>query len=216
MKRSKFTEEQITYALCQVESGTPVPDVCRQLGVSEATFYVWKKKYAHLGASELRRIRQLAEENPRLKHVVADLTLDNGRAYARRSRPSERRWPTRRRRHAAPTSPDARRPRRSFGWCRTICTACRRSTTTASRASTARGVPSLRRSPTSSSRAESSTTASRASALDACAHEYLLAFSCKCRYFCPSCHAKRLAIWAHPEMNPGSESPFVVELLCDS
>ena len=76
MKRSKFTEEQIAYALRQAESGTPVPDVCRQLGVSEATFYIWKKKFAHLGVSELRRIRQLEDENARLKHVVADLTLD--------------------------------------------------------------------------------------------------------------------------------------------
>jgi putative transposase len=76
MKRSKFTEEQITYALRQAESGTPVPDVCRQLGVSEATFSVWKKRYAHLGVSELRRIRQLEDENQRLKQLVADLTLD--------------------------------------------------------------------------------------------------------------------------------------------
>ena len=58
MKRSKFSEEQVAYALRQVEAGTPV-DTCRQLGVSEATFYVWKKKYAHLGVSELRRPRQL-------------------------------------------------------------------------------------------------------------------------------------------------------------
>lgn len=76
MKRSKFTEEQVSYALRQVEGGTPVADVCRQLGVSEATFYVWKKKYAHLGASELRRLRQLEDENARLKRLVADLTLD--------------------------------------------------------------------------------------------------------------------------------------------
>ena len=76
MKRSKFSEEQIAYALRQVESGTAVADVCRQLGVSEATFYVWKKKYGHLGASELRRMRQLEEENGRLKRLVADLTLD--------------------------------------------------------------------------------------------------------------------------------------------
>ena len=76
MKRSKFTEEQITYALRQVEGGTSPADVCRQLGVSEATFYVWKKKYAHLGVSELRRIRQLEDENKRLKQLVADLTLD--------------------------------------------------------------------------------------------------------------------------------------------
>ena len=76
MKKSKFTEEQITYALRQVEAGTPPANVCRQLGVSEATFYVWKKKYAHLGVSELRRLRQLEDENARLKRVVADLTLD--------------------------------------------------------------------------------------------------------------------------------------------
>ena len=57
MRRSKFTEEQVAYALRQAESGTPLPDVCRQLGVSEATFYVWKKQYAHLGVSELRRMR---------------------------------------------------------------------------------------------------------------------------------------------------------------
>ena len=76
MKRSKCSEEQVAYALCQVEAGTPVGDVCRQLGVSEATFYTWKKKYAHVGVSELRRLRQLEDENARLKRVVADLTLD--------------------------------------------------------------------------------------------------------------------------------------------
>lgn len=54
MKRSKFTEEQITYALRQHDAGTPVVDVCRQLGVSDATFYVWKKKYAHMGVAEFR------------------------------------------------------------------------------------------------------------------------------------------------------------------
>ena len=76
MKRSKFSEEQVAYALRQAESGTPVGDVGRQLGVSEATFYTWKKKYAHLGVSELRRLRQLEDENARLKRLVADLTLD--------------------------------------------------------------------------------------------------------------------------------------------
>jgi putative transposase len=76
MKRSRFSEEQVAYALRQADSGTPVSDVCRQLGVSEATFYVWRKKYGHLGVSELRRLRQLEEENARLKRVVADLTLD--------------------------------------------------------------------------------------------------------------------------------------------
>jgi putative transposase len=76
MKKSRFSEEQIAYTLRQVESGTPVGDVCRQVGVSEATFYTWKKKFAHLGVSELRRLRQLEDENGRLKRLVADLTLD--------------------------------------------------------------------------------------------------------------------------------------------
>ena len=76
MKRSKFSEEQITYALRQHEAGTCVEDVCRQLGVSQATFYNWKKKYAHMGVSELRELRQLREENARLKRVVANLALD--------------------------------------------------------------------------------------------------------------------------------------------
>ena len=76
MKRSRFSEVQVAYALGQTESGTPVGDVCRQLGVSEATFYVWKKRYGHLGVNEVRRVRQLEEENSRLKRLVADLTLD--------------------------------------------------------------------------------------------------------------------------------------------
>lgn len=76
MKKSKFSEEQIAYTLRLAESGTPVVDVCRQLGISEATFYVWKKKYAELGVAELRPLRQLTEENARLKRLVADLTLD--------------------------------------------------------------------------------------------------------------------------------------------
>ena len=76
MKRSRFTDEQIAYALKQAESGTAVPDVCRQLGISDATFYVWKKKYANLGMSEIRELRQLREENAKLKRLVADLSLD--------------------------------------------------------------------------------------------------------------------------------------------
>lgn len=76
MRKSKFSEEQIAYALREVESGRPPADVCRQLGVSEATFYTWKKKCAHLGVSELRRLRSLEDENSRLKRLVADLTLD--------------------------------------------------------------------------------------------------------------------------------------------
>jgi putative transposase len=76
MKRSKFTEEQVTYVLRQAESGTAVEDVCRSIEISQATFYIWKKKYCDLGAREVRRLRQLEEENLRLKRLVADLTLD--------------------------------------------------------------------------------------------------------------------------------------------
>lgn len=76
MKKSKFSEAQITFAIKQTESGTPVEEVCRKMGISEATFYNWKKKYGGLGMSELRRLRQLEEENSKLKQIVADLTLD--------------------------------------------------------------------------------------------------------------------------------------------
>jgi len=76
MKGKRFTDEQITYALRQAEGGTPVADVCRQMGVSEASFYLWKKKYGKLGLTELRELRQLRDENARLKRLVADLTLD--------------------------------------------------------------------------------------------------------------------------------------------
>lgn len=76
MKKSRFTDEQINYALRQVESGTPAADVCRQLGCSEASFYVWKKRYGGLGLTEVRELRQLRDENARLKRLVADLTLD--------------------------------------------------------------------------------------------------------------------------------------------
>jgi len=76
MKRSKFSEEQIVYASRQTESGTRVDDLCRQLGVSDATVYAWKKQYAHLGVSELRCLRQVEEENSLLKRLVADLSLN--------------------------------------------------------------------------------------------------------------------------------------------
>lgn len=76
MKKSKYTEEQILFALKQGEAGQPVGDICRQIGISEATFYVWKKRYANLGILEVRELRQLRDENARLKHLVADLTLD--------------------------------------------------------------------------------------------------------------------------------------------
>jgi putative transposase len=76
MKKSKFTEEQIAFALKQAEGGTRVAEVCRKMGISEATFFNWKKKFGGMGVAELRRLRQLEEENQRLKRLVADLSLD--------------------------------------------------------------------------------------------------------------------------------------------
>ncbi len=76
MKKTKFTEQQIAFALRQAETGTRVAEVCRKLGISDATFYNWKKKYGGLGVSELRRLKQLEEENRQLKRMVADLSLD--------------------------------------------------------------------------------------------------------------------------------------------
>lgn len=76
MKKSKFTEEQIAFALRQAEGGVKVAEICRKMGVSDATFFNWKKKYGGLGVSELRRLKQLEEENRQLKKLVADLSLD--------------------------------------------------------------------------------------------------------------------------------------------
>lgn len=76
MKKSKFTEEQILFALKQGHAGHPISDVCRQIGISEATYYVWKKRCANMGLLEVRELRQLRDENARLKRLVADLTLD--------------------------------------------------------------------------------------------------------------------------------------------
>ncbi|WP_153304659.1 IS3 family transposase [Trichlorobacter lovleyi] len=76
MKKSKFTEEQILFALRQAETGISVAEVCRKMGISDATYYTWKKKYGGLGLSELRRLKQLEEENRQLKKLVADLSLD--------------------------------------------------------------------------------------------------------------------------------------------
>ena len=76
MKKSKFTEEQIAFALKQAESGTTVEEICRKMGISQATFYAWRKKFGGLGVAELRRLRQLEEENRKLKQIVADLSLD--------------------------------------------------------------------------------------------------------------------------------------------
>ncbi len=76
MKKSNYTEEQIAFALKQAELGTPVDEVCRKLGISDATFYNWRKKFGGLGPSEVRRLKQLEEENAKLKRLVADLSLD--------------------------------------------------------------------------------------------------------------------------------------------
>ena len=76
MKKTRYTEEKIAFALKQTETGTRAGEVCRKMGISEATFYNWKKKFAGLGVTELRRLRQLEDENLRLKKLVSDLNLD--------------------------------------------------------------------------------------------------------------------------------------------
>jgi putative transposase len=76
MRKSQYTDQQIAFALKQAEGGTPVPEVCRKMGVSEPIFYRWKQKYGGLMPSEVQRLRQLEEENARLRRLVADLSLD--------------------------------------------------------------------------------------------------------------------------------------------
>ena len=76
MKRSKFSEGQMATALRQVDAGAPIPEVTRSMGISEATYYVWRKKYGQMAVAEIRRLRLLEEENRKLKQLVADLTLD--------------------------------------------------------------------------------------------------------------------------------------------
>lgn len=76
MKASKFTDAQKAFVIKQGEEGTPVAEVCRKAGISQATYFNWKKKYARLLPSEMRRLRELEDENSQLKRIVADLTLD--------------------------------------------------------------------------------------------------------------------------------------------
>jgi putative transposase len=76
MKRSRFSEEQIVRAIQEHDQGKKAEEICRELGVSQASFYTWKKQYEGLGIAELRELRQLREENGRLNRLVADLTLD--------------------------------------------------------------------------------------------------------------------------------------------
>jgi putative transposase len=76
MKRKRYADEQIAFALRQAEGGTSVEEICRKMGVSEPTFYRWMKQFAGMGVAEIRRLKQLEEENAKLKRLVADLTLD--------------------------------------------------------------------------------------------------------------------------------------------
>ena len=76
MKKSRFTEAQIVFAIKQSEQGVKVEDICRKMGISEATFYAWKKKYGGMKADEAKRLEELEQENGRLKKLVADLSLD--------------------------------------------------------------------------------------------------------------------------------------------
>jgi putative transposase len=76
MKKSKFTEEQISWTLKQADMGTPVDEVCRKLGIAKATYFNWKKKYGGISTYELRRMRDLENENQKLKQLVVDLSLD--------------------------------------------------------------------------------------------------------------------------------------------
>ena len=73
---SRFTEEQIPFAIKQAETGTTIDMICRKMGNSSATFYKWRQKYGGMGPSELRKLKQLEEENSKLKRIVADLSLD--------------------------------------------------------------------------------------------------------------------------------------------
>jgi putative transposase len=76
MPKKTFSEEQIVAALREAESGVPIVEVCRRFGVTETTFFRWRKQFAGLGIAELRRLKVLEDENKRLKTLVADLTLD--------------------------------------------------------------------------------------------------------------------------------------------
>ncbi len=76
MKASNFSDAQKAFIIKQGEDGTPVAEICRKAGISQATYFNWKKKYAGLLPSEMKRLKQLEDENARLKKIVADLTLD--------------------------------------------------------------------------------------------------------------------------------------------
>lgn len=77
MKKARYSEEQIIGVLKEAEAGMKLPDLCRKYGISDATYYNWKAKYGGMTVSDAKRLKQLEDENRRLKHIVADLTLDN-------------------------------------------------------------------------------------------------------------------------------------------
>ena len=76
MPKKRFSDERIAFALRQAETGTTVGDICRKMGIAEATFYQWKKVYAGMGVTEIRRLKQFEDKNSKLKRLVVDLTLD--------------------------------------------------------------------------------------------------------------------------------------------
>ena len=86
MRPSKFSEAQIVQALQQVKSGTPAVQICRNLGITQTTFYRWRQKYDCVGVAELREVQALRDENQELKQIVANLVLDKQRAAGSRGR----------------------------------------------------------------------------------------------------------------------------------
>ena len=108
MKKSRYTDEQIAFALKQAETGTPVAEVIRRMGISEQTFYRWKKVYGGLGVGELRRLKQLEDENRQLKQLIANLSLDKHILQDVLEKSSDA-WTTARARRARPGVPCSER-----------------------------------------------------------------------------------------------------------